>query len=71
MLNALRSIVEGMGRERIDYINLDAATLEKLRAEVAEASNEHISELTEFLGIPIGVVYRSTTVMYLEIGSRS
>ena len=70
MLDALRSIIEGVGHDKIAFINMDAATMEKLRDEVADTSNEHIVELKKFMGIPVFIVGGHPNAMYLEIEGR-
>ena len=67
MLDALRSIIQTIGPEKINYINLDARTMEKLKVEVADASNEHVAELKSLIGVKIYGCDFPTTTMYLEI----
>ena len=67
MLDALQSIIQAIGPTRINYINVDARTMEKIKAEASEASDSPITDLRAFMGIPIYSVDYPTTTMYLEI----
>ena len=71
MLDALRTIIRTIGPEKIDYINVDVRTMEKLKAEVADVSNEHVTELKKFMGVKIYGCDYPTTTMYLEIRWRA
>ncbi len=71
MFDALRSIIQAIGPEKINYINVDARTMVKLRAEAADASDEHITELKSFMGVKVYGCDYPTTTMYLELRWRS